>query len=92
MSTKYLKKTIADYDFTGISSNPKFADLFIKEKLESLHKYFPTFVDDYKQVNELNSKRFLQYQHIKKYKLAWKFLKLTINFILIFLPKRNIQK
>ena len=92
VSTKYLKKTIADYDFTGISSNPKFADLFIKEKLESLHKYFPTFVDDYKQVNELNSKRFLQYQHIKKYKLAWKFLKLTINFILIFLPKRNIQK
>lgn len=90
--TKYLKKTIADYDFTGISSNPKFADLFVKEKLKSLKKYFPTFVDDYKDVNELNSKRFLQYQHIKKYKLAWKVLKATINIILIFLPKPNIQR
>jgi glycosyltransferase involved in cell wall biosynthesis len=90
--TKYLKKTIADYDFTGISSNPKFADLFLKEKMESLQKYFPTFVDDYNDVNELNSKRFLQYQHIKKYKLAWKVLKATINIILIFLPKPNIQR
>lgn len=90
--TKYLNKTIADYDFTGISSNPKFADVFVKEKLDSLHKYFPTFVNDYSDVNELNSKRFLQYQHIKKYKFAWKFLKATINLILIFLPKPNIQK
>ena len=90
--TKYLKKTIADYDFTGISSNPKFADLFVKEKLESLQKYFPMFIDDYKDVNELNSKRFLQYQHIKKHKLAWKFLKAIINIILIFLPKSSIQR
>lgn len=85
--TKYLKKTIAIYDFTGISSNPKFSDLFLKEKLQSIQKFFPTFIDDYKDVNELNSKRYLQYQHIKKYKFGWKFLKATINLILIFLPK-----
>jgi len=90
--TKYLKKTIANYDFTGISSNPKFADVFVNEKLQTLRKFFPTFVDDYKDINELNSKRFLQYQHIKRYNLAWKFLKATINFILIFLPKPNIQR
>ena len=50
------------------------------------------FIDDYKDVNELNSKRFLQYQHIKKHKLAWKFLKAIINIILIFLPKSTIQR
>lgn len=87
---KYLKKTIAIYDFTGISSNQKFSDLFISEKKQSIQKYFPAFIDDYKDINELTSKRFLQFQHIKKYTFAWKFLKATINIILLFLPKATI--
>ncbi len=84
---KYLKKTIAIYDFTGISSNPKFADLFQKEKLQSMQKYFPSFLEDYQEINELNSKRFLQFQYIKKYPIAWKTLKGFISFVLFFLPK-----
>ncbi len=87
--TKYLKKTISVYDFTGISSNPKFSKLFLEEKTQSLQKYFPTFVEDYKDVNLLNSKRFLQFQYIKKHKIAWKFLKATISIILLFLPKNS---
>jgi len=85
--TKYLKKTIALYDFTGISSNPEFSELFQKEKMQTIQKFFPTFLDDYRDVNELTSKRYLQFQHIKKYKFAWKFLKALISFILLFLPK-----
>jgi len=85
--TKYLKKTIALYDFTGISSNPKFSKIFFEEKMQTLQKFFPTFIDDYKDVNELTSKRYLQFQYIKKHKFAWKILKGIINFILLFLPK-----
>ena len=84
---KYLKKTISVYDFNGISSNPKFSELFQKEKLESIQKYFPAFINDYKNVNELNSKRFLQFQFIKKHQIAWKILKIFLSLILLFLPK-----
>jgi len=85
--TKYLKKTIALYDFTGISSNPKFSELYSKEKMQTLQKFFPTFIEDYKDVNELTSKRYLQFQHIKKSKFGWKFLKAMISITLLFLPK-----
>jgi len=88
---KYLAKTIALYDFTGISSNPKFSDIFLKEKTEVIQKYFPAFAEDYKDVKELNSKRYLQVQHIKNYKIAWKILKAVITLILLFLPKNKKQ-
>lgn len=88
---KYLKKTIAVYDFTGISSNPKFSELFQNEKLQSIQKYFPAFIDDYKEVSELNSKRFLQFQHIKKHKIAWKLLKAFLSIQLLFLSKISNQ-
>lgn len=84
---RYLKKTIAIYDFTGISSNPKSSELFIEEKSQTIAKYFPAFVDDYKEVSELNSKRFLQFRHIKDHKFAFKILKGFISLILLFLPK-----
>jgi len=84
---QYLKKTIAIYDFTGISSNPKSSEQFIKEKSLTFQKYFPAFVADYKEVGELNSKRFLQFQHIKKHAFAWKILKGFISILLLFLPK-----
>jgi glycosyltransferase involved in cell wall biosynthesis len=84
---KYLKKTISIYDFTGISSNPNSSELFIKEKSQTFEKYFPAFIEDYKEVGELNSKRFLQFQHIKKHNFAWKFLKGFISILLLFLPK-----
>lgn len=87
VSTKYLKKTIAMYDFTGISSNAQFSELFSDEKKQSLQRFFPAFIDDYKNISELTSKRFLQWQHIKKYNFAWRFLKVVINIILLLLPK-----
>ncbi|SCY19154.1 glycosyltransferase family 2 protein [Flavobacterium anhuiense] len=87
VSYKYLKKTIAVYDFTGISSDPKFRELYNEEKKETFQKYFPAFEDDYKEVEVLNSKRFLQFQHIKKYNISWKLLKGFINVLLLFLPK-----
>ena len=87
VATKYLNKTIALYNFTGISSDKKFSQLFLDEKLKTLTKFFPCFVDDYLNINDLTSKRYLQFQHIKNTKYAWKFLKAIITFILLFLPK-----
>ncbi|WP_298220999.1 glycosyltransferase family 2 protein [Flavobacterium sp.] len=84
---KYLRRTIAIYDFTGISSNPKFAALYQEEKKDSMQRYFPAFLEDYQEVSELNSKRFLQFQHIKKHRLAYKILKGFISIQLLFLPK-----
>ena len=89
---RYLNKTIAVYDFTGISSNPKFSSIYKEEKNVTYKKYFPAFYEDYEDVSELNSKRFLQFQHIKKYKIAWKILKGIINVILLFLPKGHQKK
>lgn len=84
---KHLQKTIALYDFTGISSKPEFSKLFFEEKMKSLRQFFPTFVDDYKDISELTSKRYLQIWHIKQYKFAWRFLKMVLNLILLFLPR-----
>ncbi|MBL0012233.1 MAG: glycosyltransferase [Flavobacterium sp.] len=86
---KYLAKTIAIYDFTGISSSPKFSDLFAKEKLQTIEKFFPAFIEDYKNVSEVNSKRYLQFQYIKSHKIAWKILKATLSIIMLFLPKKK---
>ena len=57
---KYLNQIIAIYDFTGISSNPKSSELFIKEKLITIKKYFPAFENDYKDIAKLTSKRVQQ--------------------------------
>ena len=84
---RYLKKTIAVYDFTGISSNPKSSESYKAEKAQTMKKYFPAFIDDYKEVAELNSKRFMQFQYIKNHAVAWRFLKGFISILLLFLPK-----
>lgn len=84
---KYLNKTIAIYDITGISSNPTNAPIFHGERKEILQKYFPAFVDDYVQVSELNSKRFKQIFYIRNHKNHWRPLKWFISLILFFLPK-----
>lgn len=85
--SKLIKRTIALYDFTGISSNPKSAEIYKSERLQTFEKYFAGFSQDYKQISELNSKRYLQIQFIKSHKFAWRILKGMINVILLFLPK-----
>ena len=84
---KYLAKTIANYDFTGISSLDKYKSKVNEERLSVMQKYFPAFVNDYVQVSQLNSKRVQQVLHIQKYPIAWKILKIFISIILVFIPK-----
>jgi glycosyltransferase involved in cell wall biosynthesis len=84
---KYIPYTIADYDFTGISSLDKYKNLVNQERLDCMAKYFPAFYSDYELVSKLNSKRVLQIFHIQEFPLAWKVLKTVISIILIFIPK-----
>jgi len=86
---KYLSIPIANYDFTGISSLDKYKNLAKEERIQVLKKYFPLFVEDYVEVSELNSKRFQQIFHIKKFSFAWKLTRYFISIVLLFLPKFN---
>lgn len=85
--SKYLKITICNYDFTGISSkveNRSIADL---EKKVVFDKYFPHFIEDYKFVSTIKSKRMQQILYIKTFKIHWKLFKTIINFLALFSKK-----
>lgn len=84
---KYLNTPISNFDFTGISSIEKYKHVAKEERMQTLKKYFPLFVQDYVLVSELSSKRFLQILHIQKYPIAWKIIKAVLNMIMIFIPK-----
>lgn len=84
---KYLNMTISEYDFTGMSSTDKYKDSTEKERQKTLNQYFPAFVEDYKNISELNSKRVQQIFHIKNFPIAWKILKSIISVQLLFIPK-----
>ena len=54
-----------------------------------METYFPAFIDDYKNIAEIESKRIKNILKIKKHPFAWKLLKGFSNFLLIFIPKKN---
>lgn len=85
---KYLKTTICNYDFTGISSNKEHRSIVEFEKEEVFNKYFLLFVEDYKLINEIKSKRIQQIFYISKFKITWKFFKGLINFLTLFSSKK----
>ncbi len=84
---KHLNLIISIYDFTGISSNPKYEKLHEEERLKSIDKYFPLFAEDYKVLVKLNSKRVKQVFHIENYPVAWKIVKGFLNLVMLFVPK-----
>ena len=84
---KHLDLIVSIYDFTGISSNPKYEKLHEEERLKSIDKYFHLFAEDYKVLNKLNSKRVKQIFHIENYPIAWKIVKGFLNLVLLFVPK-----
>ncbi len=92
ISYKHIAVTVSFYDLGGISSNPEYKSVIKEETDIVMNKYFSMFIDDYHEMNdlrELKSKRVLNILHIKKFPIAWKFLKGISNLILIFLPKRK---
>lgn len=86
---KYLKMTISDFDFSGISSVDKFKHIAQAERIMTLEKYFPLFMDDYLLVSQYKSKRIQQVLYILQYPILWKILKSFISLILLFIPKNK---
>lgn len=84
---KHLDLIISDYDFTGISSNPKYSNIHDIERMQTIHKYFPLFEEDYKTLSRTNSKRIQQLFFIERFPVAWKMVKGVMNLVLVFLPK-----
>ncbi|OYU85256.1 MAG: glycosyl transferase [Flavobacterium sp. BFFFF2] len=86
---KYLNKTIAEYDFNGMSSDPKNQALIRKERLEVIHTHFPAFEKDYQEVARLNAKRTRQLFHIENFPIAWKIMKAVLTVFIFVLPKKK---
>lgn len=84
---QHIDLIVAIYDFTGISSNPKYEQLHEEERMKSIQKFFPQFANDYKVLSKLNAKRTKQLFHIEHYPLAWKITKGFLNFVMLFIPK-----
>lgn len=86
---KYLKMTICNYDFTGISSTKEHSSIVEFEKEAVFNKYFPLFMEDYKLMSIVKSKRIQQIFYIKKFKIPWKLFKGVVNFLELFLCKKK---
>lgn len=89
---KYLKTTICNYDFTGISSTKEHQSIADLEKSIVFNKYFPYFIEEYKLLGIIKSKRVQQVLYIKKFKIAWKLFKALINFLALFSSKNKGNK
>lgn len=89
VSYKHIGIVISEYDFTGISSDPKNYQLVASEKKITFDKYFSMMIDDYKIIKLLDSKRFRNIIYIKQFRIAWKLLKGFSNFLLLFLPRQD---
>lgn len=88
-SHQYMDVIVANYDLQGISSRPEFEALKLKERQQVFDTHFPMFMDDYKHLGELNSKRILSVLYIKQHSFAWKIFKGIISLFLLFLPKQK---
>jgi glycosyltransferase involved in cell wall biosynthesis len=86
---KYLDTFICNYDLSGMSAIPENKSIYIEEREKSLKKFFPMMYDDYKTIEELNSKRIKNVLYIKEFPIVWKLFKGVINLFLLFIPKQE---
>ena len=89
VSYKHIGLVISEYDFTGISSDPKNYNLVNSEKHLTFDKHFSMIIEDYKLIKVLESKRFRNIIYIKQFGIAWKLLKGFSNVLLLFLPGQD---
>lgn len=90
-SYEHLNIIISDFDYDGLSSNPKNQNIIIQEKESVLKEHFPLLLEDSKIFKEIQTKRFKQFFLIKKSKISWKILKFFINILMLFQSKKNKQ-
>lgn len=86
---KHISQIITNYNYEGISSLTETSNLIKKETKIVMDTYFPSFIDDYKNIAEIESKRIKKILKIKQFPIAWKLLKGFSNLLLVFLPKQK---
>ena len=87
VSYKYIDKIISNFDDAGISSNSDNREKMLNEKKQVLEKYFPLFLDDATQLQEIIGNKFQQIKLLKSKKISWVLLKVAINFLMLFQRK-----
>jgi glycosyltransferase involved in cell wall biosynthesis len=84
ISYQHLDQVICKYDVSGISSVVANHKIMHEEREQTISKYFPLFIDDYKDIKTQKSKRFKQFLHIKNSKFGYKILKALMSILVLF--------
>ncbi|MDN3587418.1 glycosyltransferase family 2 protein [Pedobacter aquatilis] len=87
VSYQHIDQVICNYDTEGISSVIDNHKLMHAERAKTMEKYFPLFIEDYKNIKVLNSKRTKQFLAISKNKIAFKILKGLMSTLSLFTKK-----
>lgn len=89
---RHINITVSDFDNSGISSNDGNKALMEKEKESVYRKYFPNLENEMNVLQFASSRRMLQIKNIyTDYPFLWKLLKLCINFLNIFVSKKETE-
>jgi len=88
VSYQHIHQVICNYDTEGISSVINNHKLMHAERAITMAKYFPLFIEDYKDIEVLNSKRTRQFLAIKENKITFKILKGLMSFLILFTKKK----
>ncbi|WP_421945295.1 glycosyltransferase family 2 protein [Pedobacter sp.] len=88
VSYQHINQVICNYDTEGISSIIDNHKLMHAERAITMAKYFPLFIEDYKDIEVLNSKRTRQFLAIKENKIAFKILKGLMSVLILFTKKK----
>lgn len=84
--------TISDFDNSGISSNDNNKVLMENEKQSVYQKYFPNLQNEIKLLHFASSRRMLQIENIhSNHPFLWKLLKFCLNFLNLFVSKKEIN-
>lgn len=92
VSYKHIEQTVCYYDYSGISAKPENLKLYHAEREITLKQYFSAFLEDLALSHEARARRIQHVLYIKKFPVAWRFLKWMISLVLLFLPKFKLKK
>ncbi|MBB4803653.1 glycosyltransferase involved in cell wall biosynthesis [Flavobacterium nitrogenifigens] len=86
---KKIDLIVAIYDTRGVSGSSNYKQIFKKEREDTLNKYFPFFVEDYKQLLAYSSNRSQELLQIEKSVFWRKVVSIIFRIILVFIPKKK---
>lgn len=89
VSYQHINQIICNYDTEGISSIIDNHKLMHAERAETMARYFPLFIEDYKVIEVLNSKRTRQFLAIRNNKIAFKILKGLMSILTLFIENES---